>query len=116
MGVKLVFNTIYKQPCTHIILHVCECIHRIDLLKSLLKDICIHHFGELFQNAPHKTCTNPALTICKSENFRSEIRYERWKHYVKLDCYPLGYSFIIPKESEAPQRKTVQTQLVWTFT
>lgn len=74
------------------------------------------HFGELFQNAPHKTCTNPALTICKSENFRSEIRYERWKHYVKLDCYPLGYSFIIPKESKAPQRKTVQTQLVWTFT
>ena len=41
---------------------MCENIQRVDTpQKSLLKDICIHHYGELLQNAPNKTCINPAL-------------------------------------------------------
>lgn len=66
------------QPCTHILFHVCENIQRIHTpKKSLLKDICIHHSGELLQNAPSKTWISPALRNTEIKSILDQRYYMR---------------------------------------
>ena len=71
-------NPIYKQPCTHILFHVCENMQRIHIpKKNRLKDICIHHSAELLQNAPNKTWINPALRNTEIKRILDQRYYMR---------------------------------------
>lgn len=87
-------------------LDVCNSVYEGSILKTAIKDICIHNFGKLFQMPTTELV--PRLQSgaqCVNQGY-SEIGGRcRRRDTVKLDCCPPVYGFT-PKESEAREGNT----------